>query len=195
MRRFLIAATLLAAAAPAAAQFSDAYNFLKAVRENDMYKAQTIIRQPGSTAVNTRDMQSGDQALHIVTRKRDMNWMRFLISNGADINGRDGAGNTPLLIAAAGGFPEGVRLLIQLRAGIDTPNSAGETPLIKAVQARDTETVTALLSGGANPDKTDSIAGMSARDYAARDRRSAQLLKLMDTIKAEKAAKQVGPSK
>jgi hypothetical protein len=37
-----------------------------------------------------------------------------------------------------------------------------------------------LLNAGANPDKADSAAGYSARDYAKRDPRAREILKLID---------------
>lgn len=197
MRKLTVAAMIALAgfAVPAAAQFSDAYNFLKSVRDNDMYKAQGFVRQPGSTVVNTRDSESGDQAMHIVTRKRDTAWMRFLLGNGADINGRDRAGNTPLLLAASGGFDEGVRLLVSVGASVNIANNSGETALIKAVQLRDTDSVTVLLAAGANPNQTDNVAGMSAKDYAGQDRRAANIQKLIESIKPLKSPGMMGPSR
>ena len=49
-----------------------------------------------------------------------------------------------------------------------------------------------LLEAGANPDKADHSAGYSARDYAKRDTRSRELLKLIETVKSTKR-KVVGP--
>jgi ankyrin repeat protein len=47
-----------------------------------------------------------------------------------------------------------------------------------------------LLSRGANPDKTDNAAGYSARDYATRDPRAREILKLItDKKPAASAAK------
>ena len=43
---------------------------------------------------------------------------------------------------------------------------------IRAVQRRDLALVRALLAAGADPDQTDNVAGMSARDYARVDTRS-----------------------
>jgi hypothetical protein len=36
-----------------------------------------------------------------------------------------------------------------------------------------------LLAAGANPDKTDSVQGFSARDYATRDPRARDILKII----------------
>ncbi|MEO7240159.1 MAG: ankyrin repeat domain-containing protein, partial [Sphingomicrobium sp.] len=53
-----------------------------------------------------------------------------------------------------------------------------------AVQQRQREIVELLLAVGANPDKADSAAGLSARDYATRDSRSRDMLKLIEAQKA-----------
>jgi hypothetical protein len=46
-----------------------------------------------------------------------------------------------------------------------------------------------LLNAGADPDRTDSAAGYSARDYATRDTRSRDILKLITDKKPKPAAK------
>jgi len=45
----------LACATPAMAQFSDSYNFLKAVRESDGDEAMKYLNKPGAPVLNTRD--------------------------------------------------------------------------------------------------------------------------------------------
>lgn len=178
--RIAVTALLLGAfAAPAAAQFSDTYNFFKAVRERDGAKATSLMAQPGSTLANARDYDSGDTALHIVTRRRDTAWMGLMLGKGANPNAKDKAGNTPLIIAAELGFVDGVQLLLSRGANPNLPNAQGETPLIKAVQLRDASSARLLLAGGANPDLSDSIAGYSARDYAQQDRRAGTIQRLI----------------
>ncbi|HEX8388596.1 MAG TPA: ankyrin repeat domain-containing protein, partial [Sphingomonas sp.] len=63
---------------------------------------------------------------------------------------------------------------------INLANGSGETPLILAVQRRDLAAARTLLGLGADPDQTDNVAGMSARDYARRDARNPALLKLLE---------------
>ena len=60
---------------------------------------------------------------------------------------------------------------------VDVANGSGETPLIRAVQNRDIASVRLLLAAGANPNKPDNAAGLSAKEYAARDPRSSAILK------------------
>ncbi len=185
----LAAAIAIVATPPAAfAQFSDSYNFLKAVRDRDGNKATEIISKPGSVIIDTRDSSTGETALMVVTKSRDLQWMSFLLSRGAKPDIKDRAGNTALMFTAQLGFVEGAQILLKNRASVDVPNSSGETPLIRAVQQRDAAMVATLLNAGANASKTDTVAGMSARDYATRDRRAANILKLIETAKAVKPA-------
>ncbi len=187
-RPLVAAVAIVAIATPATAQFSDAFNFLKAVRDRDGTKATDLLSKPGSVIVDTRDQSTGETALHIVVRRRDSNWIGFLLGKNAKPDLRDKDGNTPLMLASQIGFAEGAATLIRARAAVDQVNSAGETPLIRAVQARDTTMVRLLVTAGANPDKKDRIAGMSARDYATRDTRAAAILRLLNETKPAKQA-------
>ena len=161
--------SMLAAAAlavPAAAQFySEGFEFLKAVKERDGDAVTNALNQPGSVVINTRDITSGETALHIVTQRRDTTWITFLTGHGANPNIADKNGVTPLVLAANLGFVEGVEALVKAGARIDVSNNAGETPLISAVHRRDIALVRLLLANGANPDRNDN-SGRSARDYA-----------------------------
>src|SRR3546814_11581639 len=88
----------------------------------------------------------------------------------------DNNGNTPLMDAVQARFEEGARSLLTYNAQVDKANGSGETPLIRAVQLRDVGLVRLLVAQGANPDRRDTIAGMSARDYAQRDNRTPGLV-------------------
>ena len=160
-----LAASLLALAAPVQAQFSPGYKFLEAVKKKDGTVVNEMLAEPGSTIVNTRD----------VTLRRDLTWMTFLISKGANVNARDVQGVTPLVAASNIGFIEGIELLIEKGARVDEGNSAGETPLISAVHRKDIGLLRILLRAGADPDRADN-SGRSARDYALLDGRSSQLV-------------------
>ena len=177
------AAVFLAAVAlgpPALAQIGgDSYNFIKAVKDRDVLKAKGIVDRPGSTVVNARN-DDGDTALTLVTRDRDLGWMGFLLQEGADVNASDKQGDTPLIVAAGEHFLDGVRTLLAVGAQIGAQNRNGETALIKAVQAHDLPTVRLLVENGANPDTTDNVAGLSARDYAKQDRRSTMIARVLD---------------
>ena len=179
--------------APAAAQFSESYNFLKAVKDKDGGKATEILDKPGNTVVNTRDADTGETGLHIVTRRSDAPWVGFLLQKGANANVRDREGNTPLMLATQARWSEGVGIYVAIKAQLDQQNRIGETALQKAVQNRDVATAKVLLDAGASPDITDS-SGASARTLAENDPRMTSIAKLMKDVPVRKARPSQGPS-
>lgn len=191
--RLAAAVALALVAVPAhAQQFSDTYKFLKAVKDRDGTVATDMLAQPGSIVINAKD-SSGDAALHILTRQRDMLWVGFLLGKGAKPDIQDRDGDTPLALAAQIGWVEGAERLLSSGAKVDLANSRGETPLILAVHSHDVSMVRLLLSRGANPSRTDSVAGYSALDYAKQDNRSAAIAKMLED-KVSSAKSTVGPS-
>lgn len=191
MRRLATIIALLGAiaATPVAAQFfSDGYEFLKAVKDRDGTAVTEALNEPGTTIVNTRDLTTGETALHIVTARRDALWIRFLTQRGANPNIRDKKGVTPLQLAVTMGFVEGVEGLIKAGAEVEVTDSSGETPLIAAVHRRDVPLVRMLLAKGANPDRSDN-SGRSARDYIALMTGNSSLAAELERADAEREAK------
>ncbi|WP_205479852.1 ankyrin repeat domain-containing protein [Sphingomonas arenae] len=193
-KRGIVAACVLAlAAVPAGAQFaSGGFTFLQAVQQRDGAKATEMLNSPGSSLVNFRN-DEGTGALHIVTQRRDTQWLRFLMSKGADVNLANGAGDTPLHLASRSGWVEGMDVLLDAGARVDRPNRLGETALIMAVQQKQVAAVRRLLEAGANPDKADNASGRSARDYAKLDTRSTEMIRLIEQTKSKKPAAVAGP--
>lgn len=179
-------------ASPAKAQFSESYNFLKAVKDRDGEEATKFLNKPGSVIVNTRDVTSGETALHIVVARRDSTWLSFLLQKGANPDIRNKQGMTPLIMATQLRFVEGVKVLLAKNAKVNETNNQGETALIRAVQLRDTELARILLLKGADPDLPDTLAGLSARDYAMRDRRASAVLAEIEKADAKEKPKSEG---
>ncbi len=176
-------------AQPASAQTIGGDSFVAAVRDRDGDKAMQILGSKGSLALNSRD-DKGDTALIVAISRRDDVWTSFLLSQGADPNQPARSGETPLIAAARVGYIGGAADLLRKRVKIDAANRMGETALIVAVQGRHVQLIKALLDLGANPDKADSAAGYSARDYARRDTRSREILNLIEAKKpSPKASK------
>ena len=171
---------LMAAQGPTLGESGEA--FVRAVREKDGTKVEELLQSSGSTLVNARDV-NGDTALMVAVARRDDTWTGFLLANGADPNLANRRGDTPLIAAARIGYMQGAEWLLSKKARVDEANRMGETPLIVAVQARQAPLVKYLLGKGANPDKTDNAAGYSARDYARRDNRNPELLRLIEAAK------------
>jgi ankyrin repeat protein len=183
------AAALTLSSAPAAAQFQgdDGLNFVEAVRKADGDKAQELLAKNPRGLVDFR-ATDGQTALILAIARGDEQWTAFLLNKGADPNLPGKAGDTPLINAARVGFESGVEWLLQLGAKVDADNKMGETALIVAVQQRQPRVAQMLLEAGANPDKTDHAAGYSARDYAQRDPRARDILKLIEAKKPKAAA-------
>jgi ankyrin repeat protein len=181
-----LAIAVAAAAVPAIAQgfsnSSEGEKFLKAIEEGDNNTAIPLLEQPGSRIASYKGYK-GETALHIATRTRKIDWVGYLLKKGADANATDRKGDTPLMIASRIGFEEAAEWMLRLGARVDAGNGRGETALIIAVQQRQPRIVELLLKSGANPDKADFGAGYSARDYAKRDSRNPELLRLIEAAK------------
>jgi ankyrin repeat protein len=187
-RVFILIGASAFAASPAAAQMggNPGLDFVEAVKKNDGDKAITILDNRPSGIVNTKD-GDGNPGLIIAISRHDEAWTGFLLNKGADINLGGKGGDTPLIAASRVGFSQAVQWLIALGAKVDAPNRMGETPLIIAVEQREVPVVQALLAAGADPDRTDAAAGYSARDYATRDPRARDILKLIEAKKPKPA--------
>jgi uncharacterized protein len=191
---FLAAPLALATAVPAAAQQqSESYKFLSAIDKEDGKVVTDMIEAPGSTIINTKQVTTGKGALHILTSHAGSLYMQYLLQHKADPNIRDAKGNTPLILATMAGREDLVSLLLTYKANPNLANGQGQTPLILAVNNRDVDLTRLLLSKGGDPDQTDNLAGMSARDYAIRDARNPALVALFKDLPKKTRAAVAGP--
>lgn len=190
----VLAMTLASSPALAQSGFSEGYKFLDAVKKKDGAAVEAALLDPSSQIINSRDVTSGETALHIVTVRRDLTWLNYLIAHGAKVNAADDRGRTPLELAVNLGWREGAEFLLQQKASPDVSNDAGETPLIFAVHRKDLQLTKALLEAGANPDRADN-SGRSARDYAMLEGKNSAIAAALDQYKAKggKAAAVYGP--
>lgn len=163
------------------------YQFSDAVKKSDGDKALQLLANNPKGIVNSKD-GDGNPGLIVAINRSDEQWTGFLLNKGADPNLAGKNGDTPLIAASRVGFEQAVEWLLALGARVDADNKMGETPLIVAVQQRNLPIVRVLLNQGANPDKTDNAAGYSARDYATRDPRARDILKLIDEKKPKAAS-------
>jgi len=180
----LTAAAIAVAATPAAAQLGQekGLEFVQAVKDRDGNKAEQLLGDNPKLIVNARDVD-GNTALILAVGRSDETYTGYLLNKGADPNLGGKGGDTPLIIASRLGFTQGVEWLLAMGAKVDGTNKMGETPLITAVVQRQRPVVRMLLEHGADPDKTDTAAGYSARQYAQRDSRSRDILSLIEARK------------
>ena len=183
LTRLLLAAIAAAVTVPASAQGGayDGEMFVKAIRDGNGAEALKLLQEK-RTLVNARDL-NGKTALITAIENRDSDWAGYLLQQGADPNMALSNGDTPLITAARLGEQDVAEWLISVGARVDDANRMGETPLIIAVQRRQLPIVRVLLTAGADPDKSDSAAGYSARDYAKRDNRTPELLRAIEAKK------------
>jgi len=193
--RFLFAIGIAAIAVPVAAQQqSQGYKFLEAVEKEDGKTVTDMLDTPGSNVINAKQVTSGKGALHMLISHPGSLFFQYLLQKGADPNLRDDKGNTPLTLATMASREDLVRLLLTYKANPTLGKSGGQTPLILAVGNRDLALSRLLLNKGGDPDQTDNLAGMSARDYAKRDARNPALAKLLaEAPKSAKRAAVAGP--
>ena len=186
----------VALVSPAAAQLSQSpgSKFLSAVKEEKNNEVVAALSIGGATVVNTRDFSSRETALHIVAKRGNLLYTRFLLQKGADPNLRDIKGNTPLMVAVSGGFADLIAPLVAAKTNVNQGNDSGETPLIRAVQRRDLAMVRELIAAVADPDQADSLAGKSARAYADEDTRTPALARLFVDIPKRQRRAVSGPT-
>ena len=184
-------AVALLLSSPARADFSAGYKFLESVKKKEGDKVEQAIMD-SAQIINARDVSTGQTALHIVTQRRDMTWLDYLVGHGANVNQGDDHGLTPLQLAVNLGWREGAEFLVEHGAQTGISNDAGETPLISAVHRRDLQLMKILLQAGADPDRSDN-SGRSARDYAKVEGEGSSLLSTIDAYAKKGVSKSSKP--
>ncbi len=80
----------------------------------------------------------------------DMEMIKFLLDNGADINGFAAYAEVPLIYAIGNGQQEAAKFLTEAGADVNLSSAFGATPFIGAVSTGDIELTTLMLKKGAN---------------------------------------------
>lgn len=132
----------------------------------------------GGIDINSKD-ENGTPMLNIAVRNDNEDFVKLLLSLGAEINCvSEDRGYTPVMDAVWRGNKEITELLIKKGAELNTINKEGQTNLVLAVGADRVEIVKLLADNGADPDVKDMM-GMSAYGYASlfRKERILEILK------------------
>jgi ankyrin repeat protein len=99
-----------------------------------------------------RAAETLNEQLTAAAKAGDLNSVRILLDRGADVNGKDGLGWTPLLAAALGGHLKVGRLLLE--RGADASGRSGMQILAAAARSGDVEIVKQILVKGAKVNET-----------------------------------------
>ncbi len=129
-------------------------------------------------------------ALFSAVLEGDTQQMAILSVSGADLNGRDPEGLTPLMAAVRAGKLDGMKALIKLGAALDACDTPTRlTALMWAVKAGQPEALKVLLRAGADPLVTNGT-GQTAADFASAIRN----IPLMAILRAAEKAGSAAPA-
>ncbi|MDR1124422.1 MAG: ankyrin repeat domain-containing protein [Elusimicrobiota bacterium] len=120
------------------------------------------------TDFDRRDKDDLTPALY-AARNGDVQTITFLGKAGADLNAKDDAGKTPLIIAVDAANRPLVRELLALKADAAQKDNAGRTALMHAVQIGDIPISGDLIAAGADVNTPD-VSGTAPLMLAARGR-------------------------
>jgi ankyrin repeat protein len=119
-----------------------------------------------------------EKPLHEAVLAGNIERVRMLISNGADIREKDKSGFTPLHVAALNGRREIAELLIDQGADIEAKNNMGMTPLQVAARFGGLKVVELLISKGADIEAKDNrgMTSMHQLCFSHQGKATAELL-------------------
>ena len=159
----------------AQAQFSETWEFYKAMEKGD-YREMMSRLNKGANINRPRDDQP---AIVMAADKSDQHLLGFLIDNGANVNGATiERQETALMRRAGAGDVETVRFLLDRGADPNAQDRSGETALIRAARGHKRKVVQLLLDSGADVDRAD-YTGKTALDYA-RDARARNIVRALE---------------
>ena len=139
---------------------------------------------PGAVNEDTQPQPTTDEDEAVIAlahslldaaRTGDSAALLSLIDQGAPVDLRDGAGNSPLMLAAYHGHAELVRELAARGADVDLANDRGQSPLAGVAFKGFADVAEVLLEAGADPD----LGTPSAQETAAYFER-AEILALIE---------------
>jgi len=144
---------------------SDGYTLLDlCVWKRDRAGAQFLI--DNGAKVNN-DSVNGPP-LHTAIRRHDLEMVKFLLANGADVNKKDRQGMPPILLACIESQIEIIKLFLRKGVDVDSTEQHGRTSLIYAARFGNYDLVKILLEHGADPRKMGINNTYSAMDAATR---------------------------
>jgi ankyrin repeat protein len=125
----------------------------KPIQYDDLDYIKSKIRKD-KTVINKSD-ENGNTFLHKAARNGDIDTVKYLVSQGADISVKNDYGQTPLQLAVIQSEFKIVEYLVSQSAKLDSKDNDGETPLHRASDYGYTKIVKFLVSHGAHVNVLD----------------------------------------
>ena len=127
-------------------------------------------------------MSASDSAVADAAMQGDLEAVRTLLRQGADVNTAQGDGMTALHWASEGGLVEMAEMLIYAGADLEAVTRIGNlTPLQMASRAGMASSVVTLLKAGANPHAVTTLGGATALHFAAASGSAVAVSLLLDS--------------
>lgn len=131
-------------------------------RKGTVEELKRVLKE-NPAAINSVNKE-GYSLLMLATYRSNNEVAKFLIENGADVNGTSNYGS-PLMAAVVKGNTEIAKLLLEHKADTGIADASGNTALIYAAIFKKYEIAEMLVKANANCDIKD-IRGNTAMDYA-----------------------------
>ena len=105
--------------------------------------------------------------IHVAASVGKLESVRSFVDAGANVNGKDESGMTPLLHAVAGGHTELAEFLLDSGADVNTGEKQGVVPLFRALWNKDLDMLELLLKKGADVNAKHARSGFTVLHWAA----------------------------
>jgi ankyrin repeat protein len=159
----------------AAAQFSDSWDFMKALKDQNY--AKMLEKLTKGANINVRD-SDGFPTIVVAADMRNKKLIKFLLENGANPDATIlGNNETALMRRADVGDLETIVLLVKNGADVNFANKTGETALMRAIRSRKNRVIIGLIELGADVERAD-YTGRTSIDYAE-ETRSTRILRIV----------------
>ena len=106
-------------------------------------------------------------SIHVAAQMGNIDKVKALLDQGIDVDIKDKAGMTPLLLAISNKHNEVAKFLIERGADVNAGNRQGIVPLYRALWNQDLEMVKLLLANGANVNAQHAQTGYTPLHWAA----------------------------
>ena len=100
-----------------------------------------------------------DLRLHAFTKVENVEGMKQVLAEGANVSAADASGKAPLHVAATEGKVKAIDALLEAGAEIEARDRGGRTPLMWAVESRNAAAVERLIDAGADLAARDETGG------------------------------------